>query len=127
MENEMQEVEKSTSKPSAPLIVKESKTNGVAKKLVKKSTKFVFSDISKIEEWSKTLPPQARVTLENLPKFGIKFGEQVTLADIHAAYVKMAAAGILVTRQAPSLIFNYYRQWYRGDKGGKILMKELSV
>jgi len=118
----METVTQTVSKPQTSVVDK--KVNG---KDVKKARYFIFSDFNGVAEWDKCLPPQARDTYKNLPKFGIKFGEKVELATVHSAYVAMEKAGILRTRQAPSKIFDYYRQWYRGEKGSKSLMKESSV
>ena len=117
----MENVIQTNSKPQTPVV---SKVNG---KSIKKAKLFIFSDFSKIAEWDKCLPPQARDTYKNITKFGIKFGEKVDLKTVHSAYIRMEKEGILRTRQAPGSIFDYYRQWYRGEKGTKVLMTEVNA
>jgi len=99
----------------------------------KKSKLFVFKDISTLDGWDQHLPKQAKTILLNLPKYGVKYGSEVTEENILSAVNKMDKDGVLLGKkglpiaQPAMAIFKFYVNWYKGSsaKDTKVTMTEV--
>ena len=89
----------------------------VAKKEVKRKAvaMFTFTDHTKIDNWDRALPPQAKCIATTITKYGIQYGKPCSKDDVKQAMEKLNAAetakrtdGKKWTKQDPYHIFAYY-------------------
>jgi|TARA_A100001391_G_scaffold16630_2_gene9321 hypothetical protein len=96
------------------------KPQAAAKPVVKKEVKrkatattFTFFDYTKVENWDRAMPPQAKCIATTITKYGIQYNKPHVKADIEEAMKKLHEAetkknGKKWTRQEPYRIFAYY-------------------
>ena len=96
------------------------KPQAAAKPVVKKEVKrkvtattFTFFDYTKVDNWDRAMPPQAKCIATTITKYGIQYNKPHVKADIEEAMKKLHEAettknGKKWTKQDPYRIFAYY-------------------